>query len=70
MHDGCVKGLVFTEKETSVTQGRCTRNTSKVLQEKNTNIKMIKEKGHEAQKKKDVIIKASAEETKRYIGEK
>lgn len=65
MHDGCVKGLVFTEKETSVAQGRCTRNTSKVLQEKNTNIKMIKEKGHEAQKKKEVIIKASAEETKR-----
>lgn len=46
-------------------KGKCTRNNSKVLQEKSTNVKKIIEKIEEAQKKKDIIMKISTEETKR-----
>lgn len=60
------KANVFTEQSLSAIKGTRTRNQEKILQEKNTNVKMIAEKCQEAQKKKEDIIKSSAEEVKRF----
>ncbi|KAK7586125.1 hypothetical protein V9T40_004001 [Parthenolecanium corni] len=59
------KAKIFVEKEPSIAKGRTTRNNSKVLREQSANIKSIKDKGEDALKKKEVIMKASAEEMKR-----
>ncbi|XP_065207808.1 inner centromere protein A-like isoform X2 [Planococcus citri] len=59
------KKEVFTEDESSVSEARVLRANTKVLQEKNANVKISKEKVLEAQKKKAAMIRASTEEKQR-----
>lgn len=62
------KTQIYVEKTKEVpvvVKPRLTRNNSKILQEKNTNVKILKEKTVEPPAKKVVIKKASTDETRK-----